>query len=91
MVRVALPEILYLAGLKDCLCIQTSRGQVLTRQTLAEFERWLPATHFLRVHQSFLVSLAHVSAFSALELTVAARTIPIGSTEVARVLLRGLR
>jgi DNA-binding LytR/AlgR family response regulator len=80
MVRILLKDILYIEGLKDYVKIHAVDKQVITYQTLTFFEEKLPAGQFLRVHRSYIVSLSSISSFSALELTIGNKTIPIGTT-----------
>ena len=89
MVRIVLKEIMYFEGQKDYVKIFTLNNQTITYQTLTYFEEKLPASQFLRVHRSYIVSLAHINSYSASVLTIQSATIPIGNTyarEVARKL-----
>lgn len=85
MVRILLKDILYIEGLKDYVKIHTVEKQVITYQTLTFFEEKLPAGQFLRVHRSYIVALGGIGSFSALELTIGSRVIPIGSTYAKEV------
>lgn len=64
MVRVDLPRILYVKGLKDYVCIYTegARSPLVALTTLKAIEERLPASRFCRVHKSFIVNVAHVAA-----------------------------
>lgn len=89
MVRIVLKEIMYFEGQKDYVKIITVNSQIITYQTLTYFEEKLPANQFLRVHRSFIVSLAHINSYSTSALTIQSATIPVGNTyarEVARKL-----
>ena len=88
MVRIVLKDILYLEGLKDYIKIHTRSNQVVTYQTLTYFEEKLPTGQFMRVHRSYIVSLNHISSFTALALTIGVFPIPIGSTYAKEVLRR---
>ena len=85
MVKIVLKDILYMEGLKDYIKIHTSTAQVVTYQTLTYFTEKLPADNFMRVHRSFIVALAHISSFSAVELAIGGTAIPIGSTYAKEV------
>jgi DNA-binding LytR/AlgR family response regulator len=60
-----LNDLIYIEGLKGYVRIHTSNGAVITYQTLTYFEEKLSGDRFVRVHRSFIVSLDHISAFSA--------------------------
>ncbi|SMC00700.1 two component transcriptional regulator, LytTR family [Hymenobacter roseosalivarius DSM 11622] len=60
MQRVDLADVLYLEGLQNYVIIHTTTEKIITRQTLNSLEASLPAAAFVRVHKSFIVSLAHI-------------------------------
>jgi DNA-binding LytR/AlgR family response regulator len=89
MVKIFLKDILYLEGLKDYVKIHTTHNQVVTYQSLTYFTEKLPADFFMRVHRSFIVAVAHINSFSAVEINIGKAAIPIGGTyarEVAKKL-----
>ena len=85
MIKIMLKDILYMEGLKDYIKICTSSIAIITYQTLTYFEEKLPGVQFMRVHRSFIVSLEHIKSYTATELTIGAKAIPIGSTYVKEV------
>lgn len=64
MVRVDMPDILYVKGLKDYACIYTATSErpLIALSTLKAIEERLPASRFCRVHKSFIVNMARVAA-----------------------------
>lgn len=81
--RVELAEVRYLEGLQNYVTIHTATEKILARQTMSSLEASLPAATFVRVHKSFIVSLAHVHSVerSRIFLQVAAGApviIPVG-------------
>ncbi|RZL07982.1 MAG: response regulator [Hymenobacter sp.] len=81
--RVDLAEVRYLEGLQNYVTIHTATEKILARQTISSLEASLPAATFVRVHKSFIVSLAHIHTVerSRIFLQVAAGApviIPIG-------------
>lgn len=88
MVRVLLNDILYIEGLKDYVKIHTADKTVITYQTLTYFEEKLPADGFIRVHRSFIISTAHISAYSATQVEIGKQVIPIGNTYAKDVMKR---
>lgn len=77
-VRVLLNEVLYLESLKDYVSIITTRGRIVTKETISHFEQMLPAEEFLRVHRSFIVALRKITARSGDGLEIGAALIPVG-------------
>lgn len=60
MQRVDLDAIRYVEGLQNYVVIHTTGEKVLARQTISSLEESLPPGTFVRVHKSFIVSLAHI-------------------------------
>ena len=89
-VRVFNDEILYVESLKDYVKIHTSTGaSIVTRFQLGEFEGHLKDENLLRIHRSFLVAKDKIRAFSAVEVEVGGKKLPIGGsyrTEVEKAL-----
>lgn len=86
MVRVMLKDLLYIEGLKDYVKVHTSSGSVITYQTLTYFEEKLSNDHFIRVHRSYIVSLSHINAYSAVQIEIGKVSIPIGNSYVREFL-----
>lgn len=80
MVRVLLKDILYIEGLKDYVKIQLADKIIITHQTMSNFEEKLPANHFIRAHRSFIISLDHINAYSAGQIEIGNKSIPIGAS-----------
>ena len=78
MVKVYMDEILFIESKKEYISIVTKEKSFLTKFQLGEIEDQLPKNNFLRVHRSFLVSKVKIDAFTATEIEIAGRQIPIG-------------
>ena len=77
-VRIYLDEILFIESIRDYVKITTNGKTILTKFQLGEIEDKLSKTDFLRIHRSFIVARDKISAFSAHEVEVADKSIPIG-------------
>jgi DNA-binding LytR/AlgR family response regulator len=88
MVKVLLPDILFIESLKDYVKIITLNGPVVTKHSLAALEAMLPASGFLRIHRSFLLATAHLRSYSATHVQVADTELPIGKLYQREVLKR---
>jgi DNA-binding LytR/AlgR family response regulator len=80
MVRVMLKDIRYIEGLKDYVKIYLADKTIITYRTLTYFEETLSAEYFLRVHRSYIISLHHITAYSASTIEIGEVTIPIGNS-----------
>lgn len=77
--KVYLEEILYIESQRDYLKFRTTgHTDIITRQTIGYYERFLPAQQFLRVHRSFIVALDKISAVEANRLLIGTVPIPVG-------------
>ncbi len=76
-VRVDFDDILFVESLKDYIKIVVSKGEILTKMKISDFEAKLPA-HLIRVHRSFIVNKYKVTAFTAHDVEINDIEIPIG-------------
>ncbi len=77
-VKINILDIKYIEGLKDYIKIFTTREKpFLTLSTLKEFLERLPAGHFVRIHNSFIVAVNAIEAIRNSRLTVKGRELPI--------------
>ncbi len=77
-IRVNIDDILYLESLRDYVRIVTANGKITTKETIMYFENLLPASNFLRVHRSYIVSKDKITALSADGLEIGKQLIPVG-------------
>lgn len=79
MVRVWLDEVMYAESLKEYVRLWLPGGKsIMTKMQLGDLESAFEGQGFLRIHRSFLVSLRHVEAYSATDVVVGGKEIPIG-------------
>ena len=80
LVKVKLDEILYIEGLKDYVTIHTTHQKIVTLQRLKTLEEQLPANKFIRIHNSFIVSLDAIDVIQKNEVQIKGATLPVGDT-----------
>ena len=78
LVKIHIPNILFVEGLKDYVKIYLSDRDrpIITRMTMKNIEQLLPVNDFLRVHKSFIICLDHIQS-------IRKNRIQIGKHEVA--------
>ena len=86
MVKINYADIIFIESLSDYLKIHTKTGSIITRETISNIEAKLPPQNFLRVHRSFIVSIAHITSYTHEYVEVEGNTIPIGRTNKSEVL-----
>ncbi len=78
--RVRIPEILYIEASKNYCRLVTEKEVYLLLTTLTKFKGILPEEEFCQVHRSFIVSLAHINAFTQDEMQLEGKQVPIGNS-----------
>lgn len=78
-VKVIYDDILYIESVKDYIHIHTASDTIITKEKISEFELKLPVT-FLRVHRSFIVNSTKLTAFTAQDVEIGDKEIPIGKS-----------
>ena len=82
LLKVVLDDIMWVEGLKDYIKIhlKSSSKPVITRITMKAIEEMLPASVFLRIHKSFIVSLHFITAVRKTADMVGPTELPVGDT-----------
>jgi DNA-binding LytR/AlgR family response regulator len=80
LVKVIIPEIAYIEGLKDYIKIYLSGQQkpIVTRMSMKTIEERLNLLGFLRVHKSFIVNMGKITSIKKTRLFVSENEIFIG-------------
>lgn len=79
LVRVNIPEIIYIEGLKDYIKIYLTNAErpVITRLSMRYMEEKLPSGQFMRVHRSFIIALDKLKAFKKNRVILSTVEIPV--------------
>lgn len=77
-VKIYLDEILFIESLREYVRITTHDKSILTKFQLSEIEGLLAKNNFLRIHRSFIVAKEKIDAFTATDVEVSGKQIPIG-------------
>lgn len=78
MVKVYLDDILYVESLKDYIKVITTSKQIITKQAISTLEDMLPSEKFLRIHRSYLVAINKIDSFTADDIQIGEKELPIG-------------
>src|SRR5580692_11493646 len=77
-VKVFLDEILYIQSMKEYIRVNTKSKSILTKFKLSQVDELLSENNFLRIHRSFIVAKDKIEAFSATEVELGGKQLPIG-------------
>ncbi|MFD2518268.1 LytR/AlgR family response regulator transcription factor [Salinimicrobium flavum] len=88
MIRINFEDIYYIESLSDYLKIHTRSGSIVIRETMSNIEKELPGPGFIRIHRSFIVSLAALDSYTSEYLEVASKALPISRSYKSAVLAK---
>ncbi|MBL7762780.1 MAG: response regulator transcription factor [Chitinophagaceae bacterium] len=79
LLKVIVSDITWIEGLKDYIKInlKSSSKPVITRMSMKSMEEELPASDFIRIHKSFIVSKEHITAVRKSSVFIGNMELPI--------------
>lgn len=86
--KVNFDDLLYIEGQHEYVSFYTKAKRITALYSLKSLEEQLPADSFVRVHKSYIVSIAHISEIEQLTVTCAGQKIPIGGSYREQLLKR---
>ncbi len=84
--KVRFDDILFIEGMKDYLRIVTREAKIMTLQSFSKMEKALPATRFMRVHKSYMISFDKIDGVEKNQVRIGNKLIPIGEAYKGRFL-----
>jgi DNA-binding LytR/AlgR family response regulator len=81
-IKINIPDILYIEGLKDYVKIflSTATKPVITRMSLKELEEKLFSSRFVRIHKSYIIAADKVTAIKRDLICIGATELPLSET-----------
>ena len=76
-VKVLFEEVLYVESCKDYVRIFMTGKSIMTKEKISEFVEKLPG-YFLRIHRSYIVNTRKIGAYTANDIEIDGKEIPIG-------------
>jgi len=92
LIKIHYDDILFAEALQNYVAIHTDSKKHITYLTFKSVEDHLPSSHFLKIHKSYIVSLAKIASIEGNEVKVGTHSLPISRTskdEVMEKLLKG--
>ena len=80
VIKIAVPDILFIEGTGNYVAIQTTFGKFLSLQSMKNFEDELKALGFFRIHKSYIISIRHIQTISKKTVCIDDKELPIGET-----------
>lgn len=78
--KINFSDILYFESLSDYVAIHSESGKILTLETMFYFESNLPNEQFIRVHRTYIISIAKINFIQKNRIVINERYIPISKT-----------
>lgn len=80
--KIVTADIVWIEGLKDYIKIhlKSTTKPVITRVSMRSIEEQLPPADFLRIHKSYIVSIAHVTAIRKNSVFIGDMELPVGDS-----------
>lgn len=88
MIKINFDEINYVESLSDYLKIYLQEKTIITRETISSIEAKLPKNSFIRIHRSYIISLAKIDSFTNEFVEILSKALPISRTYKKDVLQR---
>jgi DNA-binding LytR/AlgR family response regulator len=80
LVKVMWADILYIEGLKDYVTIHTKQQKIVSLQRLKLLEEQLPSDQFIRINNSYIVSLHAIDSVHKNEVNIGNAALPISDS-----------
>lgn len=80
MIKINFADIDFIESLSDYIKIHLSQKTIITRETITNIEAKLPRKDFMRVHRSFIVSIAKIDLFTNEYIEIGKSMVPISRT-----------
>lgn len=76
-IKVVLDQVLYIESVKDYIRIHLEDKRLVVKEQLGKFAEQLPS-NFIRTHRSYVVNMNKITAYTALDIEIVDKEIPIG-------------
>ncbi len=86
MIKIDFDAIVYIESYSDYLKIHLENKTIVTRETISAIEAKLPKHKFMRIHRSYIISIAHINSFTNEHITIVNKALPISRSYKKEVL-----
>lgn len=80
MEKVVFAEIRYVESMREYVAIHTLAKRYVVHQTMANMEKELPASKFMRIHRSYIIGLDHIKGVNGNQVVLSDKQLPIGAS-----------
>jgi DNA-binding LytR/AlgR family response regulator len=80
MIKIFIKDIFYIEAERNYCRIFSKERECLLVMTLKDIDEKLPDEHFLRIHRSYIINLAHVDEVSGSHVVITRKVIPLSKS-----------
>ncbi|WP_308993770.1 LytTR family DNA-binding domain-containing protein [Mariniflexile litorale] len=77
MIKIDFNAIIYIESYSDYIKIHLANETITTREAISAIEAKLPKEQFIRIHRSYILSIANITSFTHEEITINNKSLPI--------------
>ena len=88
-IKINFEDILFIESLRDYIKVVTKEKTIITKQSISAIEESLPKELFVRIHRSYIVSIARIESFTTDLIQISKYELPVSRSyrhEVERIL-----
>ncbi|MFZ6012001.1 MAG: LytR/AlgR family response regulator transcription factor [Bacteroidota bacterium] len=89
--KIHFSDILYVEGMENYVVIHTASQKFVTLLRLKTVEETLPASFFIRIHKSFIVSVKAISSIDGNEVIIGDKRLPLSREKKGEILERVIK
>ena len=89
--KIHFKDILYVEGMENYIVIYTGTQKFVTLLRMKTMEETLPASDFIRIHKSFIVSVAAISSIDGNEVIVSGKRLPMSREKKSEIMERVIK
>lgn len=78
--KIYLEDIYFIESFREYITVHTKKESITVKMPISKMENMLNASRFVRIHKSYIVSLHKIDGFSASEIVINNKKLPIGRT-----------
>lgn len=88
MIKIDFESIIYIESFSDYIKIHLKNEIIVTRETISAIEAKLPNNQFLRIHRSYIISIAYINSFTNEHVVINHKALTISRSYKKEVLER---
>lgn len=89
--KIHFKDILYVEGMENYIVIYTAAQKFVTLLRMKTIEETLPASDFMRIHKSFIVSVPAISSIDGNEVIVSGKRLPMSREKKSEIMERVIK